>query len=1175
MSTPTFQLDDLDWSAVCVAATRSFDPSEHIRADALSLAALYSNDFHHGLACVARAREAEPLNPVHAVRHVLQLLRFGQTSGALELAQSLQDQLPGVALPAFLRALATHRDGEYKRAVNAAADVVAAHPTFAPARFLQAESQLRFQFKGLRKLLTGLPPGEAYAASWLDLAAKLVLSGGDEGRELASELAKNTAVFPPASREKALIDDLLQIRDAGFEALEKRLATTVIGSRTEELILLFHGDRLDERSSPAAAVEALRRLWARYPEREAVRRLYVARLTRVAVDLSVQEKYAEALRVVEHCMQLEPHETTHFQNQAALFTLLRETEPYHDAWFAVDRHQYRLAALGRVSAADALELARPHRLFAQQARLPAEGPIAAGSRRNLGILIETTRAKDGAPTETILAVNNERISHDPDLLRQWIHHRRAELTFLHWALGQAPRRFLLDPENGPSGRKRLSALASCARSLEILVPEEGPLLAARIVSAWSGYSSRLDPSYTAPPEDSDVYALKLLHLETFGDLALLCLTWKPDGGRAGLVEDVLGLLQEEGPFFEDALLLSVLQLRQSEASYALKFLAGFINDSLGLDPTRSTSLTDTQRDVVVGRFAGELLTRLAYRVYEEHRNTELGAHRALSYVERARSHDKDNVRTELTAARFLLLAGHDDESRATLAKLQRSARAREPEIHSEIEELRQILEERAKSGAAGRPRAGGSAAAPIDVAVDTGLVELEAEIERYPGAIQAYEELSRMLVADGLLHQAVDWSERAITQCLGRDGQVRARSLNIEMLGLRTLGERNSGVARLYVTGAHRPALELLEALPETIVHDYTLDFLLGQCRLALGRPEDARQAFERALEHCGRQLHRTVLRRLAMDVDQPYLETARRPIADKIAAGAFEDALHEVWSMMARLQRPDAAFLDLAQIHLEAAVARVGSAHPPLPVPAASELQLRSGALAEAYSADSDLERARRLARLSLSIHEPSRRKAELILRKAAALEEQTALAEILARSGALLRQGNIAEALAALDAAGAAGSAEPRVVRQRALLLLNLDRFAEADAAARSLEGSTAPLAIEFLRSFPSLACRQRIAAASKRLRDGDSAAANAILEGASAVDRDQTLELAYCRSFARTMDAYRLRRASDEPGARVAFSSAMDQVEPHVATARASGHGRLIDLYETLDKELDHER
>jgi hypothetical protein len=306
------------------------------------------------------------------------------------------------------------------------------------------------------------------------------------------------------------------------------------------------------------------------------------------------------------------------------------------------------------------------------------------------------------------------------------------------------------------------------------------------------------------------------------------------------------------------------------------------------------------------------------------------------------------------------------------------------------------------------------------------------------------------------------------------------------------------------------------------------------------------------------------------MDVDQPFLAAARRSIADKLGDGAIEPALREAWSMMARLRRPEAALVDLAQIHLDAATVGVGTAQDALPAPPGPELALCGGRLAEVYGDGSDLERALRLAQLAVSTHEPSRRKAEQVLRKAEALEQQAALAEVLARSGTLLRQGNFAEALAALDGAG---EAEPRVVRQRALLLLKLERFAEAEAAAETLRPSTSPVAREFLATFPTLACRQRVAAASRMLRAGDSAGALALLEGAVAGDADQAVELAYCRGFGLTMDAHRLRRAGDEAGARRAFTAAMDRVEPHVAAARSWGHSRLIDLYEALDKELDH--
>jgi hypothetical protein len=204
---------------------------------------------------------------------------------------------------------------------------------------------------------------------------------------------------------------------------------------------------------------------------------------------------------------------------------------------------------------------------------------------------------------------------------------------------------------------------------------------------------------------------------------------------------------------------------------------------------------------------------------------------------------------------------------------------------------------------------------------------------------------------------------------------------------------------------------------------------------------------------------------------------------------------------------------------------------------------------------------------------HPGSRRKAEQILRKAEALQVQSMLAETLIRSGAQLREGNYLGALSTLEAVGPEGASEPRIVRQRALLLLKLERFADAEVSVDALRASSSPVARDFLDSFPALASRQRIAAASRLLRSGESAGALAILDGAVAGDPAQMVELAYCRGYALTMDAYRLRRAREETQATEAFKAAMEQVEPAVAAARASGHSRLIALYETLDKELDH--
>ena len=97
------------------------------------------------------------------------------------------------------------------------------------------------------------------------------------------------------------------------------------------------------------------------------------------------------------------------------------------------------------------------------------------------------------------------------------------------------------------------------------------------------------------------------------------------------MDEVFTFLYEEAPFFDDAILQQALKGTHGEASYALKLLAGFINDALGLDPARSKPLNDGQKAAVTGRLAAELLTRMAYRSYEEHRGTEFGAREALTY----------------------------------------------------------------------------------------------------------------------------------------------------------------------------------------------------------------------------------------------------------------------------------------------------------------------------------------------------------------------------------------------------------------------------------------------------------------------------------------------------------------------------------------------------------------
>jgi tetratricopeptide (TPR) repeat protein len=271
---------------------------------------------------------------------------------------------------------------------------------------------------------------------------------------------------------------------------------------------------------------------------------------------------------------------------------------------------------------------------------------------------------------------------------------------------------------------------------------------------------------------------------------------------------------------------------------------------------------------------------------------------------------------------------------------------------------------------------------------------------------------------------------------------------------------------------------------------------------------------------------------------------------------------------MAGRLRQPDSGLYDLARVLVEAASARIGTDHAPLPMPGSHELAVFDPAVAEAFAETGDLERAIRLATLSSERDEASRRQADLVVRKAKALAEQEAIAQVLARSSAFLKLGQHAEALKALDKAKAD---EPRVIRQRALLLLKLERFEEAEAEAAKLAGMTGSVARDFSSTFPTLSLRQRISTSSRMLREGSADEALEILKLAVPRTPEESVELAYCRGFGLTMRFHRFRRDGKTLEARQTLDEAMSGVEPQVAAARTLGHARLIELYEALDTEL----
>lgn len=176
-----------------------------------------------------------------------------------------------------------------------------------------------------------------------------------------------------------------------------------------------------------------------------------------------------------------------------------------------------------------------------------------------------------------------------------------------------------------------------------------------------------------------------------------------------------------------------------------------------------------------------------------------------------------------------------------------------------------------------------------------------------------------------------------------------------------------------------------------------------------------------------------------------------------------------------------------------------------------------------------------------------------------------------LLARSGELLREQKYQEALDALDADEQCAD-QPRILRQRALLLLQLERFAEAEALVAELAESPSPVLQQFLAKYPSLAFAQRMRAACRQLRAGEADEALELLANLQPTSPAETLELAYAQAFGWSLQGYQFRRRAQLDAARRLLTQALSRVEGVFSEAQQSGHERLLKLYEKLDNDVD---
>jgi len=1157
------ELERINWSAAAVelADEHRRTGTPHARralAAVSSLRGRFSDDFTVATASATAAIQLEPLDPIHRVRDALVRLRFGDIDGALERLDALHEGVADLPLVLVVKALAIARRGEPRTARNIAERALQVDARHVGAKFLHTETNLAATAKGGLDKLAELPKGVAYDAAWADLLAKLSIMRPGEQKAVAQHLERG--VISKGSRADTLARTVITWSGATAEELAGAAEAQVAGSRAEQLALGLLTHKLG--SEPAAAVTVLRALYSRTPDRPAVRRALVAALTRLAVDEAGAESYSAALRAVQICIELEPHEAVHHQNRAALFTLLGEHDSALDAWADLDRHHYRLALFGKLDPASARRYSAPHRMFSQAARLAARG----ASSGTAGIFLLEER-KEGAITERELAVNQEGIDRDPEQLRQWLHHTRAALVFGFAALGTSRDRVLLAPPTPAVAEARAEGLCALAQSLAVLVPDEGRRLADKLAARFRAAATNAPMRYTVAAPDAEVLGVHRHVIETYAELALLCLRWEPDPSRRAVFEEVLDTVRAVAPLFDERVLMASQSEDRAGPPTALGFLSQVIRVVLEIRD-REIVLDPIQRkrvgDVLTSSLRVSLVERRAIEA-----KADLSKHEIEGLVEQldlARRDDPESARLEYWAAHLLMVGDFLDEAIEAIARFHEIAKGEHP-LASRIERVQEVLDEKKQHGK-GKQRAGG--AGPIANADDRDLALREAELEAQPTSMQLYTELCHALALADRWRDAHAWAGRALARCLTPAGQVRARELSLELLGLEILGVKDPGAMASYIAGARGSAVPALEKI-DSADTAAALEYVRGLCLLAADRRKEAQRAFALALERCSRGIYLAVLRPLAQDVETAVLDAAKKDIDTALADGRFRDAFERIAERMATVGRPEPYLLELARSQLSALLPTIGTGDAPVgPPPIRVDAPWRTD-LATALGLRDVPARIRALAELAGRVHESSARDAAALVRKLDDLDEQLALAAALDESTKRAAAGDFAGALTQLGDLGPTGDRSARVLRQRAIVLLRLEQFDDADTEIAKLALLPEPLAREFAARYPGLKFRQQIASASALVRTKEFAHARTLLATLVPAAPDQEVELAYCRGYCAAAEGYRAHADGDRTAAKKLLFAALGYVESKLAEARTLRHERLLELYTKLEADI----
>jgi hypothetical protein len=1170
-----FNLTSIAWEKVIIDLeekrnARKDYKTRQILADAYSLSALFCQDFPTATKRIQQAILIEPLNPLHQYRYILLFLHFGQWTVAFNISENLKNSLNGFAIFEYLRALIALKANQKIRALNITNQIIKNHPDFYWAKFLNSEISFRDKFKNPGKYLREIRKQDIYHMSWIDLFSKIIVMHQIEGITFVSKFIKETKIFSNESKKEQIIQNIILWHTSPIDDLKNLLAEIPAESRREQMFLLCYFNNAKRNRECDVYLKDLYSLYKQYPDRKAVRRLYVAALNHYAVEESAKGRYKTALRIIEICIHIEPYNSIHYQNRAALFTLLREKEPYHMAWEELDKLQYRLMLVGRIDQKTCQTTAKRHRMFAQQARMSSK-EVDKNQVIHLGILREEKRVNSNSE-EFIVSVNSARIESDPELFRQWIYNKEAELLFYHLSLGTDPNRFLLENTDFPSAKAKLNGLFKLTNSLGVLADEEGVNLALKIEQIWKNQFKTFKPSYQNSDDDNEIKHIVQNHLQTLSDIALICHEWTPNPKQETIVDELINFLNVEINFLSTQMIFS--KENKDETAYSIRFFRHWVIEILELEK-EAKDFFQTERSNVANKMAAQLLINLSISTFEDSKknnpDSQIAARRALIIIDKAKKLSTSSAEIEYYAARFFYIGDFYSEARKAITRFYQLNKNKDSQYVKNIEEIQGAIDKADKKDEKSYFSKDNFDNISFEGISDK-IQELERDLVLNPSSFALYKELSSQFIKNNQIQKALVVSENALAHCLSRELQVKSRLLNIEVIAFGTLGAKYLNEIRLYLSDVENPLKNVLEKLSGEQTFSYSQYFLLGLCHLKLKEPKFAENAFRASLDICKTQIHFVIIKKFLEDIEEAFYNISREKITNFLKIKNYDEALNHTVQTMSKMIKPEIFLIDIAEIYLSLIIFNFQHNTNPPEMPNISLSVPWNNKLQDIFKINDSLDKDLKLVELASEFYPLFKERSNKLIMQINQIKDQLNVSDVLLKSGDLIREEKYEEALKILSIESTLKESNSRILRQKAIIFIKLGRYEEADKIKQILENIKDEIAIDFIDKYKTIKFNNQIEVTRQFLKRAKIEEARKLLNEIVAEDTKEKLEKHYCLSFAFAIEAYHAQKQKNIQQAELHFKYALDEIEPLIESARKYEFQSMIELYEKLSKDLN---